>query len=73
MICKVVVIILGGSLPHQANFYKAAVELLMTRHENTSKVLILSDDMEWCRRNLRSKYETSALHTLEWHAFIISQ
>ena len=57
----------GGQYPHQAEFYRAAVELLVRRWGKSEvrimiivmivishhQVIIISDDMEWCRQEIR--------------------
>ena len=58
----------GGQYPHQAEFYRAAVELLVSRWGESQvrimiiiimivishhQVIIISDDMEWCRQEIR--------------------
>ena len=43
----------GGEYPHKAEFYRAAVTVLRQRWGELS-VIVISDDMEWCRRELRS-------------------
>ena len=57
----------GGQYPHQAEFYRAAVELLVSRWGESEvrnmiiimivishhQVIIISDDMEWCRQEIR--------------------
>ena len=44
---------LGGEYPRdQANYYKAAIKVMTETYENAS-VVIVSDDMEWCRSQFR--------------------
>ena len=47
----------GGEYPHKAEFYRAAVSVLRQRWGELS-VIVISDDMEWCRRELRSGGQT---------------
>ena len=43
--------LLGGKYPHNPQFYKAAVDELRKRWGDLG-VVVLSDDMGWCRQNI---------------------
>ena len=57
----------GGQYPHQAEFYRAAVVLLVRKWGQSEvrnliiimivishyQVIIISDDMAWCREEIR--------------------
>ena len=43
----------GGKYPHNPQFYREAVALLRARWGEDCEVVVLSDDMAWCRANIR--------------------
>ena len=43
--------LLGGKYPHNPQFYKEAVNLLR-KQRGEMEVVVLSDDMDWCRQNI---------------------
>ena len=43
----------GGKYPHNPEFYRLAVALLRDRWGLRCEVMVLSDDMAWCRDNIR--------------------
>ena len=43
----------GGKYPHNPQFYRLAVALLRERWGSRCEVVVLSDDMAWCRHNIR--------------------
>ena len=44
----------GGGYPHQPEYYRAAVAVLRSRWGEDCEVVVVSDDMAWCRDNIRS-------------------
>ena len=44
----------GGKFPHNPQFYREAVALLRQRWGEDCEAVVVSDDMAWCRENIRS-------------------
>ena len=44
----------GGVYPHKPEFYRAGVAILRQRWGAECEVVVLSDDMAWCRNNIRT-------------------
>ena len=42
--------------PHKPEYYGAAVTILRERWGAQCEVVVLSDDMAWCRDNIRTTY-----------------
>ena len=45
----------GGVYPHNPQYYRTAVAVLRSRWGEDCEVVVLSDDMAWCRDNLRNR------------------
>ena len=54
--CSIIISLSGGIYPHNPLYYRVAVAILKDRWGEDCEVVVLSDDMDWCRDNIRSTH-----------------